>query len=200
MKRIGIFGGTFDPVHNGHLSLAEDAAKQKSLEQVIFVPAKLQPFKLNKHVTAPEHRLAMVKAAIHGNPQFRISEYELRSPEISYTCNTLNWFKGELPAETELYFITGTDAFLNIYKWKNAEELLENYSFIVGSRPGYREEELIECIERFRKVYNTNITKIDNRRLDISATEIRQRRQQGREFGSFLPPEVERYIKQHGLY
>lgn len=200
MRRIGIFGGTFDPVHNGHLSLAEDAAEQKSLEQVIFVPAKLQPFKLNKQVTAPEHRLAMVKAAIDGNPKFRISEYELRSPEVSYTCNTLNWFKKNFPMETELYFITGTDAFLKIYKWKNAETILQSYSFIVGSRPGYREEELVACIERLRKVYNTDITKIDNRRLDISATEIRQYRQQGREFGSFLPMAVERYIKQHDLY
>lgn len=200
MKKIGVLGGTFDPIHNGHLSLAADAAKLVNLDKIIFVPAKLQPFKLDKKVTAPEHRLAMIQTAVEETPEFAISQYELNTPGISYTCNTMRALQQELSQQSRLYFITGTDAFLKIRKWKNAEELLQNYSFIVGSRPGYKEAELTECIEEIRKVHNTDITKIKNRMLDISATEIREKRRQGESLEDLVPPEVERYIKEHGLY
>lgn len=199
MEKIGVLGGTFDPIHNGHLSLAKDAMQQTDLEKVIFVPAKLQPFKLGKEVTEPHHRLAMVQEAIKDRREFIVSEYEINSAEISYTCNTLRALQEEMP-EARLYFITGTDAFLKICKWKNAQEILQKYSLIVGSRPGYKETELAKCIEKIRKVYNTDIHKIDNHMLDISATEIRERQQQGKEFASLVPPEVERYIRKHGLY
>jgi nicotinate-nucleotide adenylyltransferase len=153
MKKIGILGGTFDPVHNGHLILAEQARTDAGLDQVIFMPAMVQPFKLNAETAEGEHRYAMLQAAIAGNPYFTVSRKELDSPEISYTIHTLCECRAELEADTEIYFIIGTDAFLNLEKWYAAEELLEGFCFAVGVRPGYRAQELKDLIGRLREKY-----------------------------------------------
>ncbi|MCQ4635908.1 nicotinate-nucleotide adenylyltransferase [Anaerovorax odorimutans] len=200
MKRIGILGGTFDPVHYGHIGLAEDAREQAGLSRVLLIPAKLQPFKLDKQVTCGAHRLAMVRLAVEDIPGLEASDYELKQEQISYTYKTLRAISAEMGEETQLCFITGTDAFLKIDKWKNAEEMLTSYSFAVGSRPGYKEMELDRCIERLKSVYNTDIVKIHNRRRDISATQIRERLESGKSLSGLVPEQVERYILINGLY
>ena len=200
MKRIGIFGGTFDPIHNGHIGLAEDVREQAQLDEVIFIPAKLQPFKLDKQVTDGKHRLAMVRLAISDIQGFWASDYELRQEEISYTYLTLRAIAREAGEDARLCFINGTDTFLKIYKWNHAEELLRNYSFAVGSRPGYKDAELEKCIEYLKTVYNTDIIKVRNRKRDISATEIRSRIEEGKTLKGLVPEQVERYIKANGLY
>ena len=200
MKRIGILGGTFDPVHNGHIGLAEDAKEQAKLDQVILVPARLQPFKLDKQVTDGYHRLEMLRLAIAPFSGLQVSDYELRQEEISYTYKTLRAFQKQEGAQTRLCFITGTDAFLKIDTWRHGEEMLTNYSFAVGSRPGYKDTELNQCIDHLKKVYNTDIVKIENRKRDISATEIRQKLENGEPLEGLVPKAVERYMKEHGLY
>lgn len=200
MKRIGIFGGTFDPIHNGHIGLAEDARSQMQLEKVILIPARLQPFKLEKTVTEGCHRLEMARLAISGKDGLEVSDYELRQERVSYTYMTLRAMKEQGGENTRLYFLTGTDAFLKVSEWSHAEEMLREYSFAVGSRPGYRETELDACIEHLKNVYNTDIVKIENRQRDISATEIRQKLEAGQGLQEMVPEAVERYIKKHGLY
>lgn len=202
MKRIGILGGTFDPIHNGHIDLAEDAREQAGLEKVILIPARLQPFKLDKRVTAGKHRLEMARLAVSSKKGLEVSDYEMRQDRISYTYKTLRAMAEEEHLETSscLYFITGTDAFLKVSTWNHAEEMLRTYSFAVGSRPGYRDAELDQCIEHLKTVYNTDIVKIQNRKRDISATEIRHRLESGKSLSGLVPAAVERYIEEHGLY
>lgn len=199
-KKTGIFGGSFDPVHLGHVSLARDAMKAVGLDRVIFIPAGLQPFKLDKKVTPGKDRLEMLKLATEGEQDLEISDLELVSSEISYTYLTLRRIKKILNPEEKIYFITGTDSFLKIKQWKNSCELLENYSYIIGTRPGYRKAELDSCIESIRHEYNTEIINIDNTQMDISSTDIRTRLGLGGSVKGMICEGVERYIKEHGLY
>lgn len=200
MRKIGILGGTFDPVHLGHIGLAKDAKELAGLDELVFIPAKLQPFKLDKKITSGEDRLAMLKLAADETSGLTVSSYELDSEGISYTYLTLRHMKELFGSDSKLYFITGTDAFLKIEYWKESRELLENYSFLIGSRPGYKEAELADCIDRIRRGYNTEIKNIKNTQLDISSTQIRERIKSGASAADLLPEKVEEYIKAKGLY
>ena len=200
MRKIGILGGSFDPVHNGHIGLARDAKDQLGLDEVLMIPAKLQPFKLDKKMVSGEQRLEMIRLAVENMPGITACDYELRQEEISYTYKTLKAITEMEGPETEVYFLTGTDSLLQIHRWKNADELLHNYNFVVGSRPGYKDDELRECIERLKRDYNTNVTKVDNHQLNISSTEIRERLESGQGLSGLVPEVVERYIIKHGLY
>lgn len=200
MKKVGIFGGTFDPVHWGHIGLANDAAEQAGLAQVIFVPARLQPFKMDKKITSGADRLHMLKIATADVKNLEVSSYELDAGGISYTYLTMRAMRNLYGADTKLYFITGTDSFLKIETWKNASELLSNYAYIVGVRPGYRQEELEACIDRIKRSYHTEVRNIANVQVDISSTEIRKLLEAGGQAAALIPAGVERYIKKHGLY
>jgi nicotinate (nicotinamide) nucleotide adenylyltransferase len=200
MKKIGIIGGTFDPVHYGHLILAEQARAEAALDQVIFMPAMVQPFKLNVKTADGEHRYEMLRKAIAGNPYFSVSRKELDSQKISFTINTLRDCRIEFGAETELYFIIGTDAFLNLEHWYEAEDLLEGFSFIVGTRPGYKEQELKKLVNRLRVQYGTKILEINNSEVEISSTDIKARIREEKSIKYLLPAEVEKYIYENRLY
>lgn len=200
MKKIGIIGGTFDPVHYGHLILAEQARVEVKLEQVIFMPAMVQPFKMNVKTAGGDHRYAMLQEAVGGNSHFSVSRRELDSLEISYTINTLRGCKEEFGADTELYFIIGTDAFLNLEKWYAAEDLLEDFSFIIGTRPGYKEQELKVMVGRLREQYNSKILEINNSEVEISSTDIKNRIREGKSIKYLLPDGVEKYIYKNKLY
>jgi len=200
MKRKGLIGGTFDPVHIGHISLASDAMNQACLEEVIFMPAGHQPFKLDKKISSAKDRIAMLNLATEGKPGMVVSDMETDIDDISYTYRTLDAVREKLGSEYRLYFITGTDSFLKMETWRNADELLKNNSFIVGSRPGYRIDELDECIRRLEHKYGTETILLKNRRFDVSSTEIRNRAEHGESLSGLVPENVERYIKEHGLY
>ncbi len=200
MKKIGIFGGTFDPVHWGHIILAKDAAEQVKLDCVIFVPARLQPFKLDKKITSKIDRFQMLKIATGDAENLEVSAYELEADGISYTYLTMRAMRKRYGTDTKLYFITGTDSFLKIETWKNAEELLSDYAYIVGVRPGYRQEELDACMDRIRQRYGTEVRNIANVQVDVSSTEIRELLEAGGQAQALVPAGVERYIKTHGLY
>ena len=200
IEKIGIFGGSFDPVHLGHTGLAEDAMKQAGLDKVVFMPARLQPFKLDKKLTSGKDRLEMLKLASENTDGFEISTYELDEEGISYTYLTMRAMQEKYGERSKLYFITGTDAFLKIDQWKNAEELLRKYSYVIGTRPGYKQEELELCIKKIRKAYGTEIININNVQIDVSSTEIRDALKRGDSAEGLLSEEVERYIKENGLY
>jgi nicotinate-nucleotide adenylyltransferase len=200
MKRIGIIGGTFDPVHYGHLILAEQARAEASLDQVIFMPAKVQPFKINVIVAGGEHRYTMLQEAVAGNPFFSVSKKELDSPKISFTFNTLKDCRDEFGTGTEIFFIIGTDAFLNLESWYSAEDLLESFTFIVGTRPGYKEQELKALVEKLRKQFGARIIGIHNSEVEISSTDIKKRIREGKSIKYLLPESVEEYIYKNSLY
>lgn len=199
MNRIGILGGSFDPIHEAHISLAKDALLMCELDKVIFVPANIQPFKLDNYVTSASDRFAMVKEAISDVPGMEVSDYEISSQGVSYSYITMRAMR-EKYKDAELFFITGTDAFLMIEQWRESEEMLDNYSYIVGTRPGYKEKELNECMTRINSKYGTFIVNIENVQLDISSTEIRNRVAHGLSLSGLVPSKVEEYIKKNNLY
>ena len=200
MHKTGIFGGSFDPVHYGHISLALAAKEEAGLDQVIFVPANLQPFKLEKKVTNGNHRYNMIKLAIKDCEGLSLSSFELDRQELSYTYSTLRHFRDIKDADDRIYFITGTDAFLKIDRWKNADEILSSYSFIIGSRPGYKEKEQGEKTAYIREKYGCDIIVVNNRQIDISSTELREKISAGLDISEYIASDVERYIKENGLY
>ena len=198
--KIGIFGGSFDPVHLGHTGLAKDALEQAGLDKVVLIPAKLQPFKLDKKLASGTDRVSMLKLAVKDLKNVEISTYELDNDGISYTYLTLRAMQEKYGREAELFFITGTDAFLKIDLWKNAEEILSRYSFIIGTRPGYKKQELDEFIIKIKDKYGTDVINIDNTQIDVSSTEIRDLLDKNMSTEGLISADVERYIKDNGLY
>ena len=197
--KIGIFGGSFDPVHLGHEALAEDACDQAGLSEVIMVPARIQPFKQDKKTVSGEDRFRMLALVAGKSDRITVSRYELQNEGVSYTYLTLRAMQERNP-DAELYFICGADSFLKLDTWMHAEELLHNYSYIIGARPGYLEEEVQACIERLHREYGTKAIRVNNKQLNISSTEIRERLATGADVSDLVSPEVERYIKEHELY
>lgn len=200
MKKIAVMGGSFDPCHIGHINLALDAKRQYNLDEVILVPARLQPFKVDKKSLPGHMRLEMLQAASSDFGGLRASNIELLRRGMSYTYDTMREIKNSLDKDTELYFLLGTDAFLNIEKWEKAEDLLKENHFLIGSRPGYREDELDEAINRISSKYSNLIMKVDNKKYHISSTEIRKNLEDGLPISHLVSPPVDRYIREHKIY
>ncbi len=198
-KRIGLMGGTFDPVHYGHLVAAEEARYQFVMEKVIFVPASKPPHKSRKDISTPEQRLEMTKIAVSTNPYFTTSDIEIKRAGLSYTIDTVLAMKQVNP-DWEIYFITGADVILDILTWKNIERLLRECYFVAATRPGFHLE-LIECkLDRLSKEALARIKTIEVPALAISSTNIRQRVREDRPIKYLLPDEVEKFIYQNSLY
>ena len=193
---IGIMGGTFDPIHNGHLVTAECASYQYDLDKVVFVPSGHPPHKTEKRITNAEDRYSMALLATMSNPRFRVSRIEIDRKGLSYTIDTVREFKKIYP-QAKIYFITGADAILEIFTWKAPNVLLEEVEFIAASRPGYC---LSQLGQEIYDEYRDSINLLEIPGLAISSTDIRTRIRQGRPIKYQLPEEVEAYIKKHGLY
>lgn len=198
--KVGIFGGSFDPVHNGHVKLAVQAKDEAKLDKLIFVPAKLQPFKLDKKATDGAVRVEMLKLALRDYPELDVSSYELNRDEISYTVNTLHHFREIYGDDTEIFFLTGTDSFIKIHTWMRADEILSGFSLIVGSRPGYMEKELYEQKKSLEEKFGINIVIVNNEQVDVSSTEIREKAARGESLEGLADREVERYIRENRVY
>ncbi len=198
--KIGIFGGSFDPIHYGHLVLAENVREGAGLDKIIIMPAFESPFKIGRSGAGTEHRMNMVELAVERNDFIKTSSYEIDKGRISYTADTLDEIREMYYPDDELCFITGTDSMLGIEKWKDRDKLLKEYSFAVGTRPGYKDEELYSYAEHLRSAYGTKIYIINIPKVDISSTNIRIRRMEGRSIKYLLPDKVEDYIIEHGLY
>ncbi len=199
VKKIGIYGGSFDPVHLGHLHLAKDAVKQLSLDKLIFVPTNYQPFKLNKKVTSGKDRLAMLKIAIENSDFFEVSSMELDVEKISYTIHTLDKLK-EIYQNFELIFLVGTDTFFHMEKWYKADELLRKYSIAVGIRPGDNKNKALAYKAYLQNKYGTTIYLLNNEAFNISATEIRKMVSKKENIKKMVGESIERYIDERKLY
>lgn len=198
-KKLGIFGGSFDPIHNGHVTLAVAAIEEAALDELLVMPAHVQPFKIGKEVADDHHRLEMCKLAFDNVEKAAVSDYEMSNTEVSYTYDTLTYMKS-VYSDYKIHFITGTDSFLEIEYWKKGVELLRNFSFIVSVRPGYKESALEDKIRFYREKYNTDIIKLYHEMPDISSTKIKSRLDQNLSISHMVPESVERYIHEHKLY
>jgi nicotinate-nucleotide adenylyltransferase len=211
-RRIGLFGGTFNPIHLGHLRGGEEIREAFGLQEVIFIPAAIPPHKVTEKVIEARHRLEMVKLAIVTNPHFSISSVELERPGNSYSIDTLQYFRER--DEDAFFFILGRDAFVEIETWKDFQRLFSLSNFVVMTRPGFGKaplpaqlpEALMSVFQYDQEVkawthtsghtlYFKEITL-----LDISSTKVRELVEKGESVKYLIPNEVEAYINQHGLY
>ena len=190
MKRIGIFGGTFDPPHKGHIAIAEQATKQLGLDSVYFIPAYIPPHKHQHSSTSAHHRMKMMKLAVHGRKEFKVSTIELRRRGISYTIDTLQAFKQRFP-KAELVLIIGADNLVQFNSWKSPKTILQLAALAVYKRKGFNLS-LKECTIDF--------ILLKGRMLRISSTEIRNRIEKGFPIRTLVPISIFAYIKQHSLY
>ena len=192
-------GGTFDPIHYGHLVAAEGARYEFNLEKVIFVPAGRPPHKPKWHVTDPWQRFEMTVLAVQSNPFFQALSLEVERRGPSYAIETVREIALLNPG-VQVYFITGADAVSEILTWKNTEELLSICCFIAATRPGYRLEDMWEKLDRLPIGLKNNIFCMEVPALAISSSDIRQRLREGRPVKYLLPELVEEYIAKNNIY
>ena len=220
MKRIALYGGTFDPVHLGHLAVAHGLLKIFALDEVLFIPAYVAPHKRKEGVTPALHRYAMLALATQHEERFRISTVELDAPEKPYTFETLPLMQEKLGRDAQLFFVMGADSWMEIATWREWERVLALSNHIVVSRPGYdlsvghvtpavserivdlrgmSGEEIAKKIEisEALKIYITDAVK-----MDVSATVVRSAAREGREadWVESVSPSVAEYIRKYGLY
>lgn len=210
-------GGTFNPVHYGHLAASEEVRERLKLDLVLFVPSFLPPHKPEEDIPSAAQRLEMVRLAIDGNPHFAVSDIEVKRGGRSYTIDTIDTLRSLYPG-SELFFITGLDSFLEIRTWNRWESLLTRCTFVVLSRPGYRFSDLLKI--DFMKNAKQELLSLDREEVrqaqakpgpftvylqmishyDISSTDIRKRIREGRSIKYLLPERVEHYIINNKLY
>ena len=194
MSKIGIFGGTFDPLHTGHLIVAEAVREAFSLDKIIFIPARLQPFKTRFTPQLPEHRLEMVRLGIAGNPYFETSDIEIQRDEVSYTINTIVELRKILPKnKVDLFFLLGSDNARNFHRWKEPEKLVKLCEFIAFGRPDSQFDIKANDLTSDFHFFNAPL-------IEISATNIRDRIRKGKSVRYMVPAAVEDYIRKHQLY
>jgi nicotinate-nucleotide adenylyltransferase len=211
--RIGLFGGTFNPIHLGHLRGAEEVRESFGLRTVVFIPAALPPHKSPEEVAEVKHRLEMVRLAVTTNSSFSLSDVEIKRPGRSYSIDTIRHFREEYP-EGHLYFILGGDAFTEIETWKEFRSLFSLCNFIVMARPGFWKTplpaqlpEALKQVLRYDRevsgwVHNSGHTLHfqEITFLDISSTKVRELLERGESVRYLIPGEVGAYIRRYGLY
>lgn len=202
MDQIGILGGSFNPIHLGHINIAQIAMQELNLDRILFVPCKVSPFKTGAQ---PEsfvedlHRVRMIELSIEGFKQFELSEIELSRGGISYSYDTVAHF-GSIYTQSHFFFIIGTDSLLTLSKWHKIETLLTLCDFVTVERPGFKEISL--DIPGFSHEQSKDLIKnrIVGRLLDISSSDIRERIATGESVAGLVDPRVEEYIQQNNLY
>ena len=219
-NRVGLFGGTFNPIHRGHTQVAEDVLKQYGLDQVYFIPSAIPPHKAPSDTAAAHHRLAMVKMALQGKSRMSVSDIELQRKGPSYTIETLRWFKTADLTAPDFFFIVGIDAFLEIHTWKTFIQLFDETAFIIMSRPqpnrsafdftgaaaAYTREQISRDYQLsadakiLRHPVKHPLYLASVRPLDIASSRIREAVRERRSFGHWVDPAVAQYIETKGLY
>ena len=200
MERIGVFGGSFDPIHTGHLLLADYAAEAGNLSRVVFIPAWVSPFKVGSGTSGASDRYNMVKAAVAEDPRFEVSDIEIKREGVSYTIDTLRQLSSLWGPEKRICLIMGADAFLSIERWVESEALLRGYDFLLAARPGSDLSALEAHCLRMKETYGTPVQILSMPQVDISSTEIRKRAEEGRSIRYQVPEAVRTYIAEHELY
>ena len=214
-KKLGLLGGTFDPVHYGHLRIGEEIFNRFSLDRVEFLPAANPPHKIDRTFTCISHRLAMLRLAIAGNPSFSVSEVEAHRENLSYLVDTLEEYRDHYSPEVSIFFIIGMDSYQEISTWHRYPELFSLSHFIVTTRPGYKRPSLktilsSEVARTFKSSENDQdaIEHVSGHKiyfqettlLDISASMIRQKIRRSESVRYLLPDNVLDYINKHALY
>ena len=197
--KIGIMGGTFDPIHLGHLATAEAVRELFALNEILFIPAARPPHKLSRHVTDEHHRLAMTTLATRSNKFFRVSDMELKRTGLSYTLDTMAELHAQFGSATELFFIIGADSLADLSKWHEAKKLVARSHFIATTRPGV-DIDFSAAEKFFGSLADEHIHRVTTPAIEISSTQIRQRVKLGRSIKYLVPEAVEEYILQEGLY
>jgi nicotinate-nucleotide adenylyltransferase len=196
---IGVLGGTFDPIHLGHLAIAEQARKQLKMAEVIFVPAGDPYFKNSIIISQPAQRVDMLKLALRDRPYFKISLLEIERQGPSYAVDTISTLKGQIQNDDELYFILGWDSFLTLPLWHQPKRLMGLCRFVAAPRPGFSRPD-VQTLEKELPGISVRSVIMDKPLIKISSTQIRERVAGGLFIGDMVPPGVEEYIKAHKLY
>jgi nicotinate-nucleotide adenylyltransferase len=191
--RLGIFGGSFDPPHVGHLLVAEDACEELALDRLVFVPAARQPLKAGREVADAAHRLAMVRLLADGNPRFEVSAVEVERAGLSFTVETLTHFAAQYPA-AERFFLVGADVMTTFAQWREPERVLQLARLVVLHRADAAPADVPAGGDR------AAIRQLSTRRIDVSSTEIRQRVRDGKPVRGFVTDNIAAYIARHDLY
>lgn len=199
IKKTGVFGGTFNPIHYGHLLLAEQAREFVSLDEVVFMPSGNSYMKDSSEIAAGEHRLAMTKLALSGNPFFSLSALETERGGATYTCDTLCVLRKQNP-DTQYYFILGADNLFSIEDWKNPEIILGNCYLITTVRGKKSEDDIKRQATYLEQKYDTRVILLPERKIDLSSSEIRARLQKGESVRYMIPDKVLSYIQEYKLY
>ncbi len=195
-----LFGGSFDPVHLGHLAVARDVVERFAVAKLWFVPAKISPLKGHVAEATDADRLAMLRLAIGDDPRFGISDCELRRAGVSYTVDTLREWKAAQP-ERELIFVAGMDSLLTLSRWREYREILRLCRFVTFARPGYDVQPAPEALGMDRELAGRLVADIVvGRQYDVSSSEIKSRAAASRDLAGLVPEGVARYIAEKGLY
>lgn len=196
---LGIIGGTFNPIHNGHLLAAEYARCELELEKVIFIPAARPPHKEGMDVLDGDTRMRMIELAIEDNPCFAVSRLELQRPGPSYTIDTLNHYRASYLGKS-IYFIMGADSLLLFHTWKDVDTLADAGRFVVVTRPGYRFDWDKEPLASLPGALREHSLFLEIPGIDVSSSDIRRRIRAGKSIRYMVPDQVERYIREQELY
>jgi nicotinate-nucleotide adenylyltransferase len=199
---IALFGGTFDPIHHGHLIVARAVLEQLGYERLVLIPSPNPPHKVGRELSDASHRLEMARVAVEGEPRFEVSDCEIRRAGLSYTILTVEAFRQSIGADGPLAWIIGGDSLPELYSWYRISELVDACRIVTAVRPGYEVPDLAplrrtlsdEQIERLRGDI------LPTPSIDISSTNIRRRVREGRSIRYLVPDAVRAYIEQHGLY
>lgn len=199
MMRKGIFGGTFDPIHNGHLHIVYEALYNLNLDKIIFMPSGNPPHKTDKVITDAWIRYKLIEEVIRNEKRFEISDYEICKKGLSYTYETLRYLN-KLEPDTQWYFITGVDCLMNLYTWKNIQGILNSCKFVVFSRNGYNREDILRQKQEVENIYEKEIIFLELPILDISSTSIREKIKCEKNISYLLPQKAEMLIESMNLY
>jgi nicotinate-nucleotide adenylyltransferase len=200
MSRIGIMGGTFNPIHIGHLIAANEVKERFGLDKVLFIPSGTPPHKPDSEVIGQEHRFEMVRLAVASNAGFEASRLEIDREGYTYTVNTLLELREMYDKETTFYFIIGTDVIPELKTWREFEKVFQLCEFIAVLRPGYPESSFMSELHQLTVKWGARIHPVQLRLIDISSTEIRERIMNGASIKYLVPDAVEEYILDKGLY
>ena len=199
MKRYGMMGGTFNPIHLAHLYIAYEAKEELNLDKIIFMVAGNPPHKKESKIIDSKYRYNMVQKAIEGYEGFEISDYEIKKNGYSYTYETLQYLKKQ-DDNVEVFFIAGADSVMAIEKWRNTDLVLNNCTFVAFNRGEYNKSILEEQKHKLEKKYDAKIVILNVTDIDISSSMIRERIANGKRVDFFLPEEVKKYISENKLY
>lgn len=197
--KIGVFGGVFDPIHVGHLIVAEEAREKLDLEHVVFIPTGRPWHKTGSPHAAAEHRLEMTRLATKDNPSFKVASLEIQRPGPSYTVDTLVELKNQAGPEADFYLLLGLDALAELGNWKEPARVVELCRVVGMSRPGYGNFSL-ESLEAAIPGVSSKTMLLDVSLIDVSSTDIRERVAKGLSILHLVPPAVAEYIRRHRLY